>query len=61
MEVRWLFKQESSGVRVVIEHDLNFRWPLLAPLAEPIIGNFMIDWVAPRTLATFKKLLEESR
>jgi hypothetical protein len=60
MEVRWIYSQESEGVRVTIEHDLAFRWPFLAPLAEPIIGNFMIDWAAPRTLATFKQLLEAS-
>lgn len=58
MEVRWIYSQEEQGVRVTIEHELNFRWSLLAPFAEPIIGGFMIDWVAPRTLATFKKLLE---
>ena len=58
MEVRWIYTQEERGVRVTIEHDLDFRWPLLAPLGEAIIGGFMIDWVAPRTLATFKKLLE---
>lgn len=58
MEVRWIFNQEPTGVRVTIEHDLIFRWPLIAPLAEPIIGDFMIDWVAPRTLASFKNLLE---
>lgn len=61
MEVRWLYVQEKNSVRVTIEHDLAFRWPLLAPLAEPIIGDFMIDWVAPRTLATFKKLLEPAQ
>ena len=58
MNVCWNYTQEEGGVRVTIVHELNFRWPLLAPLAEAIIGGFMIDWVAPRTLATFKKLLE---
>lgn len=58
MEVRWLYEPCAEGIRVSIEHDLHFRWPFLAPLAELIIGKYMIDWVAPRTLATFKKLLE---
>ena len=58
MEVRWIYEESEGGVRVTIDHDLKFRWPLLAPLAEPVIGDFMIGWVAPRTLATFKKLLE---
>jgi len=58
MEVRWIYEQKPEGVQVTIEHDLNFRWPLLAPLAEWLIGDFMIGWVAPRTLASFKSLLE---
>jgi len=58
MEVRWVYSQGEHGVQVTIEHDLNFRWPLIAPIANPIIGDFMIGWVAPRTLASFKELLE---
>jgi len=61
MEVRWIYDQLEDGVQVTIEHDLNFRWPLLAPIANPIIGDFMIGWVAPRTLTTFKKLLEVTK
>jgi Polyketide cyclase / dehydrase and lipid transport len=58
MEVRWIYDLQADFVHVTIEHDLNFRWPVLAPIANPIIGDFMIGWVAPRTLATFKQLLE---
>jgi hypothetical protein len=58
MEVRWIYEQTAAGVLITIDHKLKFRWPLLAPLANPIIGDFMIGWVAPRTLSTFKKLLE---
>ena len=58
MEVRWIYEPTGEGVRVTIEHDLHFRWPLLAPVADPMIGDFMIGWVAPLTLQTFKKLLE---
>ena len=61
MEVHWIYDQLDDGVQVTIQHDLKFRWPLLAPIANPIIGDFMIGWVAPRTLATFKKLLEVTR
>ena len=61
MEVRWIYDQSEDGVQVTIEHDLNFRWPLLSPIANPIIGDFMIGWVAPRTLTTFKKLLEVTK
>jgi len=58
MEVRWIYEQTAAGALITIDHKLKFRWPLLAPLANPIIGDFMIGWVAPRTLSTFKKLLE---
>ena len=58
MEVRWVYEKRHDGVLVTIDHELSFRWPLLAPVANPIIGDFMIGWVAPRTLSTFKKLLE---
>ncbi|KAB2640316.1 MAG: hypothetical protein DVB30_02235 [Verrucomicrobia bacterium] len=58
MEVRWIYEQTAAGVLITIDHKLKFCWPLLAPLANPIIGDFMIGWVAPRTLSTFKKLLE---
>ena len=61
MEVHWIYDQLDDGVQVTIQHDLKFRWPLLVPIANPIIGDFMIGWVAPRTLATFKKLLEVTR
>jgi len=61
MEVRWIYDQRENGVQVTIEHDLKFRWPLLSPIANPIIGDFMIGWVAPRTLSTFKKLLENTK
>ena len=61
MEVRWIYEQRPGGVHIRIDHELSFRWPLLAPLANPIIGEFMIGWVAPRTLSGFKKLLESTK
>ncbi len=39
MHVVWSFKETPAGVLVEIVHDLRFRIPLLAPIAEPIIGN----------------------
>ena len=59
MEVIWNFKEGPDGVRVNITHKLLYRWPLLSPFAEPIIGGFMIGWVAPRTLSGFKNHLEK--
>jgi uncharacterized membrane protein len=61
MNVQWFYEQQDAGVLVRIEHDLHFRWPPLAPVVNPIIGEFMIGWVAPRTLATFKRLLEQGK
>ena len=40
MFVVWTFKETPAGVLVEIVHDLNFRVPPLAPLAEAIVGDF---------------------
>ena len=58
MHVVWKFTDTPEGVFVEIVHDLNFRVPALAPLADAIIGNFFIDAVAARTLACMKAHLE---
>ncbi len=58
MKVVWTLTPTRDGTRVEIVHDLVFRAPLLAWLAEPIIGGFFIEHVASQTLATFKALLE---
>ena len=60
MKVVWTFTPTRDGTRVEIVHDLAFRVPLLAWLAEPIIGQFFIHHVASQTLATFKQHLESS-
>jgi aromatase len=58
MFVVWTFKETPAGVLVEITHDLNFRVPALAPLAEPIIGDFFIHHIAGRTLQCMKAYLE---
>ncbi len=58
MRVVWSFKETPVGVLVEILHDLRFRIPLLAPLAEPIIGNGFIHPVATKTLRCMKAYLE---
>lgn len=60
MEVVWTFEQTPEGVRVTILHDLQFRIPALAPLADPIIGGFFIGHIAGRTLACMKEYLERA-
>jgi ribosome-associated toxin RatA of RatAB toxin-antitoxin module len=59
MRVVWHFKPLETGVEVRIVHDLSFRLPLLAPLAEPIIGGFFIGYVATQTLTHMKVYLEK--
>jgi ribosome-associated toxin RatA of RatAB toxin-antitoxin module len=58
MHVVWTFQQTADGVFVEIEHDLNFRVPALARVAEKIIGGFFIQPVAGRTLRCMKAYLE---
>ena len=58
MEVVWTFQETAEGVRVEILHDLRFRVPALAPLADPVIGGFFISHIAGQTLACMKKHLE---
>ena len=58
MLVVWTFQETPAGVLVEIAHDLNFRVAALAPLAEPIIGDFFIHHIANRTLQCMKTYLE---
>jgi ribosome-associated toxin RatA of RatAB toxin-antitoxin module len=58
MEVIWKFAEGPEGVLVSILHDLRFRAPVLAPIAEPIIGEFFIHHVAGQTLKHMKAYVE---
>lgn len=58
MHVAWTFAETSQGVVVEIVHDLHFRIPLLAPMAEPIIGDFFTHHVANKTLRCMKAYVE---
>jgi uncharacterized membrane protein len=59
MHVVWTFKETPAGVLVEILHALRFRIPILAPVAEPIIGGFFIHHVAGQTLRAMKAHVEE--
>ena len=61
MKVVWTLTPTRDGTRVEIVHDLKFRIPWLAWLAEPIIGGFFIAHIAGRTLARLKEYLENGR
>ena len=58
MKVVWTFKDTPDGVLVEILHDLQFRLPVLAPLADRIIGGFFIQNIANKTLRCMKTYLE---
>ncbi len=58
MKVVWTLTPKGDGTEVEILHDLRFRVPAMAWLAEPIIGGFFIDNIAGKTLRTFKQQLE---
>lgn len=58
MRVVWSFTETPSGVLVKIMHDLQFRNRILAPLVEPIIGDFFIHHIANETLRCMKSHLE---
>ena len=58
MKVVWTFKDTPDGVKVDILHDLKFRVPPLAPLADKIIGEFFIQNIANKTLQCMKAYLE---
>ena len=60
MDVVWTFKETPSGVLVEIMHELRFRNRVLAPIAEPIIGNFFIHHIASKTLSCMKAYLESA-
>jgi ribosome-associated toxin RatA of RatAB toxin-antitoxin module len=58
MRVVWTFDDTPAGVLVKIVHELRFRIPPLAPLADAIIGGFFIDHIANKTLRCMKAHLE---
>jgi ribosome-associated toxin RatA of RatAB toxin-antitoxin module len=58
MGVVWTFSDTPNGVLVTISHDLRFRIPALAPIVDPIIGDFFIHHVAHKTLHCMKAYVE---
>ena len=58
MQVVWSFRDTQDGVRVEISHDLRFRIPALAPIFDPLIGDFFIGHIANQTLRCMKAYVE---
>lgn len=58
MRVVWTFCDTPNGVLVTISHELRFRIPALAPIVDPIIGDFFIHNIANKTLRCMKAYAE---
>jgi ribosome-associated toxin RatA of RatAB toxin-antitoxin module len=58
MHVVWTFSDLPDGILVTIFHDLRFRIPALSPIIDPIIGNFIVDNIATKTLRCMKAHVE---
>ncbi len=58
MHVVWTFRETPEGVLVEIAHDLRFRIPALAPIVDPVIGDFFIHNIANKTLRCMKAYVE---
>src|ERR1700682_6782493 len=58
MRVVWTFEETPTGVLVEIAHDIRFRVPALAPIVDPIVGDFFIRNVANKTLHCMKAYVE---
>jgi ribosome-associated toxin RatA of RatAB toxin-antitoxin module len=58
MHVVWTFSDVADGVLVTISHDMRFRIPVLAPIVDPIVGDFFIHNIASQTLRCMKAYVE---
>jgi len=60
MKVLWKFEpQPDKSVKVIIVHDFTLPWPIIGPwVARFIVGNFLIEHVARKTLRHLKAKVE---
>ncbi len=59
MDVVWSFTPERGGTRALVEHDLDFRVPLVGEwLAERVIAREFIEPIVAKTLACFRAIAE---
>ena len=60
MDVDWTFEQVSNAVIVRIKHDFRPPWPVVGRfVAERIIGPQFVAYIAGKTLATIKTIVED--
>lgn len=61
MEVVWHFEPEGAGTRVIIDHKLEFDFPIASDfLGRHFVCNFFVHNIAAKTLARIKVLAETS-
>jgi len=61
MEVVWSLTPERGGTRARVDHDLEFRVPVIGPwLAERVIAREFIEPIVALTLARFRALAEKA-
>ncbi len=59
MEVVWRFETEGTNTRVIIDHQLQFEFPIAADfIGKHVVGNFFVHNIAAKTLARMKVLAE---
>jgi ribosome-associated toxin RatA of RatAB toxin-antitoxin module len=59
MKVIWSFEETAEGVWVHIDHDFVLDWPLVGGfIAQVVVGWFIVDHIATRTLRGLKKKME---
>lgn len=62
MDVAWTFHEANGSVGVTIDHRFRPPWPVIgAAVADHVIGPHFIEYVAQRTLATIKQIVEGER
>ncbi|MFZ3377714.1 MAG: SRPBCC family protein [Chthoniobacterales bacterium] len=60
MRVVWTFEETPTGVLVKISHELRFRIAVVAPIVDPLVGDFFIHNIANKTLRCMKAYVEAS-
>jgi ribosome-associated toxin RatA of RatAB toxin-antitoxin module len=58
MDVEWRFVPVPGGTRLTIAHHLSFASTLGNVLGERVVGTFLVDNVARKTLARMKAVAE---
>jgi len=59
MEVTWFLEADGPLVHVRIVHDLTWRWAPIGPfIANYIIGELFVSYIASQTLHTIKQHVE---